>query len=108
MLVVLRGAAQGMEFPLERERVVLGRGPGVDLAFEDAALSRLHVAFEFRKDAFELLDLGSTNGTRVNGAPFQRGELKHGDRIEVGEHQLQYVLEARERRPKTHVVAGAD
>jgi pSer/pThr/pTyr-binding forkhead associated (FHA) protein len=107
-LIVLEGEAQGAEFPLDRERVVLGRGPGVDLAFEDDAMSRLHAAIEWAEGGFSVVDLGSTNGTKHNGAAVERGELKHGDRIELGEHEFQFLLEARERKPRTHVLPGAD
>ena len=63
------GAVAGEEHPLDREKLVLGRGPGVDLAFDDAEMSSQHAAVEFTGEGFRICDLGSTNGTFVNGKP---------------------------------------
>lgn len=106
-LVVLSGPAAGVEHPLERTCTVLGRGPGVDLALPDAEMSRQHVAVEFEGGSFRLRDLGSTNGTVLNGTLIHAAELKHGDRIETGRHLVQFLLERRPERPKTWVVADA-
>jgi pSer/pThr/pTyr-binding forkhead associated (FHA) protein len=96
-LVVLEGPAAGNEHVLDREHVSLGRGPGVDLVFADDAMSREHAVLELQADGYRLRDLGSTNGLRVNGSRVSAADLKHADRIEVGEHVLQYVVERRER-----------
>lgn len=103
-LIVVAGGAEGSEFPIEQEHLTLGRGPGVELAFADTSMSRQHAAIEFSKEGFSIRDLGSTNGTRVNGSEIQGAELKHGDRIEIGEHAFQLVIEKRKRGPKTYVV----
>jgi pSer/pThr/pTyr-binding forkhead associated (FHA) protein len=103
-LVALSGAAAGSEYALEEPRVSLGRGPGVDLAFDDSAMSREHAAFELVEGAFRVRDLASTNGIRVNGSPMLAAELKHGDRLEIGEHEFQYILEEQEPAPRTYVI----
>jgi pSer/pThr/pTyr-binding forkhead associated (FHA) protein len=103
-LVIVEGGAEGSEFALERERCVVGRGPGVDLALEDTAMSRQHAAFERTASGWRVRDLGSTNGLRVNGAPTQVADLKHGDRVELGEHVLQYLVEARDPGPRAYQV----
>jgi pSer/pThr/pTyr-binding forkhead associated (FHA) protein len=103
-LVIVEGGAEGSEFALERERCVVGRGPGVDLALDDAAMSRQHAAFERGAEGWRVRDLGSTNGVRVNGAPVEVADLKHGDRVALGEHVLQYLVEVRERGPRTYKV----
>lgn len=99
-IVVVSGREEGSEFPLQSDRVTIGRGPGVDIAFEDSCMSRQHVALELTGKGYRLIDLGSTNGVVLNGSPVQVGDLKHGDRFEVGEHAFQYVLEERERAPR--------
>jgi pSer/pThr/pTyr-binding forkhead associated (FHA) protein len=66
-LVVVRGKRAGKEHPLDRDKLVLGRGPGVDLAFEDDEMSSQHAAVEFAGEGFRVSDLGSTNGLFVNG-----------------------------------------
>jgi sulfur carrier protein ThiS len=104
ILVIITGDAQGAEHVLDQSRVSLGRGPGVDLSFNDSTMSSQHAALEFRDGGYVVRDLGSTNGTFVNGGRVQAGELKNGDRLEIGENVLQFVLEERERRPKTYVL----
>jgi pSer/pThr/pTyr-binding forkhead associated (FHA) protein len=106
-LVVVRGRGAGDEHALDRSKLVLGRGPGVDVAFDDAEMSRQHVSVEFTGGGFRLCDLGSTNGTLVNGTLVRARELAHGDRIELGQHVLQLRLEPHEVEPKVYCVPDA-
>jgi len=106
-IVVVEGPASGMEYELLSPRTTLGRGPGVDLAFADAAMSKVHAELEWSAGGLRLRDLGSMNGTRVNGAVVQVGELKHGDAFQLGEHAFRLVLEPREREPRTYVLPDA-
>ena len=103
-LVILSGTAKGTEYPLDSARVTIGRGPGVDLAFDDEAMSREHVAVEFSSDGFRMRDLSSTNGTFLNGGEVKLAELKHGDKFQAGEHQFQLVIEERANTPVTYVL----
>ena len=103
-LVVVRGSLAGEEHPLDREKLVLGRGPGVDLAIDDDEMSSQHAAVEFTGAGFRICDLGSTNGTFVNGKPVRAQDLSAGDRIELGRHLLQLRLEERPREPRVHLV----
>jgi len=103
-IVVLSGGAEGSEYILDEAKMRLGRGPDVEFEFEDSAMSREHVVFEFADGAFVLRDLGSTNGTRVNGEPALAHELGHGDRIQVGEHVFQFLIEDREQAPPTYIL----
>lgn len=98
-LVVVSGNGTGVEFRLLSDRLIVGRGPGVDFTVDDQAMSRQHAAFEFGDGEFRIRDLGSMNGVRVNGRPVQVAELGHGDRIEIGSQVLQYVVEARDEEP---------
>jgi len=96
-LVVVEGAAAGSEHVLSSDSYVIGRGDGADLSFADEAMSGSHAAIELGADGFKVRDMGSTNGTFVNGSQVQSADLKHGDKITVGEHTLQYLLEKKER-----------
>ncbi len=107
VLIALGGAAQGSEFALESESMTIGRGPGVDITIDDSSMSRQHAVIDFVKDGFRVTDLGSTNGMFVNGSQVQSVELKHGDRLELGEFGLQLVIEKRKTAPKTYVVDDA-
>ena len=108
VLVVLEGGiAAGTEFPLLQPCVRIGRGPDVELEFDDPELSSVHASILFDSGAFQLTDLGSTNGTQVNERRVAAHELAHGDRIRVGGHLLQLVLEKREAAPRVHVLPDA-
>ncbi len=102
VIVTLSGATAGSEYELESERTTVGRGPGVDIAFADSTMSREHAAFEVMNDAMHVRDLGSTNGVLLNGAPVLDAQLKHGDRLALGEHEFQFVLEDRTREPRAY------
>jgi pSer/pThr/pTyr-binding forkhead associated (FHA) protein len=106
-LVILSGPAAGSEFELDRARTVIGRGPRVDLAFADPELSQRHAALEFEGEGFRLCDLGSTNGSFVNGALVRACGLKSSDRIQLGRFVFQFVLEERERTPRVYVLPDA-
>lgn len=95
VLVALDGPAAGSEYALTSERATLGRGPDVTFAFDDDAMSKQHAAFELATNGFRLVDLDSTNGTTVNGSPVSSADLKHGDKIALGRHTLQFVVEPR-------------
>ena len=103
-LVVINGPAAGSEFVLDRERTVIGRGPGVDLPFRDSAMSREHLAIEMLDDRCRARDLASTNGIRVNESAVLVADLKHGDTLEVGEHRFQVIVEEAERSAGTYLL----
>jgi pSer/pThr/pTyr-binding forkhead associated (FHA) protein len=92
-LVVLEGEAAGSEYVLEAPSLVLGRGPGADITFPDDAMSKQHLALELAAEGYRVRDMGSTNGLLLNGSPTRAADLKHGDRIQLGEHTLQYIVE---------------
>jgi pSer/pThr/pTyr-binding forkhead associated (FHA) protein len=106
-IVVLSGGAAGNEFTLDQPKISMGRGPDVDLPFEDSAMSREHAILEFSDGGFRIRDLGSTNGTQVNDEMIEARNLDHGDRLRIGEHVFQFILEKRERAPKTYVLPDA-
>lgn len=93
LIYSLEGAFLG-EFPLDKERITIGRRPTNDIHIDNLAVSGLHAAIvTIGNDSF-LEDLESTNGTLVNGKPIKKHMLRHGDVIELGKYQLKYVNEA--------------
>ena len=66
------------------ETAVLGRDPKADIVLADARISRRHARFTWGGSGFLLEDLGSKNGTLVNGQPARSTELKHRDWISFG------------------------
>ena len=89
-VVVVEGPATGTEVVVDRGGMVIGRNAGADISLPDDALSGVHAAIELGLAGFRIRDLGSTNGTFVNGSQVQATDLKNGDRITLGEHTLQY------------------
>jgi len=104
VLVMVSGGAAGTEYELDRPELILGRGPGVEVTFDDDTMSRAHAAFDLTEDGFRIRDLASTNGVLLNGKPVQMAELKHGDRIELGAHVFQYIVEERAAEANTYVI----
>jgi len=70
----------------------LGRSPDNDLILRDPATSGHHARVERRGEQFWIVDLGSTNGTLVNGDPIQEKELNHGDRITIGQNAVHFSV----------------
>jgi pSer/pThr/pTyr-binding forkhead associated (FHA) protein len=90
-VIVVEGAAAGIEVVIDRGETLIGRNAGADISLPDEALSGVHATIELGLAGFRIRDLGSTNGTFVNGSQVQATDLKHGDRITLGEHTLQYL-----------------
>ena len=81
------------EFCLNKERMTIGRKPHNDIQIDNLAVSGDHaVIITMQDDAF-IEDLGSTNGTMVNGQPISKHFLQDEDRIELGKYRLKYVKE---------------
>lgn len=81
-LFVLEGLTPGQEFSLVGQQWVLGRSPECDVVLEAAAVSRRHVILSDEEGQFFVKDLGSRNGTYVNGARVEnRAPLSNGDQM---------------------------
>ena len=80
----------GSRVRLAEEPLVIGRLPECDVVLADPNVSRRHA--EVRRDgsAVVLVDLGSTNGTRVNGAHVKQRQLADGDEISIGSSSLRF------------------
>ncbi len=90
LVFVEGGALLGVRVPLGDE-VVLGRDPGCAVPLDAEDVSRRHARIAPEGDGHVVTDLGSTNGTWVNGAAVERHRLAAGDRIGVGAYVLAYV-----------------
>jgi pSer/pThr/pTyr-binding forkhead associated (FHA) protein len=95
-LTVLTGPVAGSEFVLAEARILIGRSAAAGVQLDDPSVSHEHAAIELGPDGFGVRDLASTNGVRVNGAAVEASVLKHGDRLEIGSCELQYVVEPRD------------
>src|SRR4249920_580388 len=82
------------EYPLTKERTTLGRKPHNDIVIDNLAISGEHaMIMTILNDSF-LEDLGSTNGTLVNGQPVKKHFLQSSDTVEIGKYKLKYMNEA--------------
>ncbi len=82
------------EYTLAKERTLIGRKPHNDIQIDNLAVSGEHAAIiTILNDSF-IEDLGSTNGTMVNGKPVKKHFLQNNDVIEIGKHKLKYFNDA--------------
>ena len=92
LVLSLNGAVQG-EFELDQEKFTIGRKPENDIQIDNLAVSGKHSMIITILDDSFLEDLGSTNGTYVNGKLVKKHALKDGDVIAIGKHELKYFNE---------------
>lgn len=92
VLVVLSGSGVGTKKRITGS-AVLGRDPANEVVLADAGVSWHHARIEDRGDAWAILDLGSTNGTVVNGQKHTESMLRSGDRIVLGRTALRFELQ---------------
>lgn len=82
------------EVPLDKERIMIGRKASNEIQIENLAVSGEHACIvTILNDSF-LEDMGSTNGTLVNGNPIKKHILQNNDVIEIGKYKLKYVAGA--------------
>ena len=98
--VVARGAAlvirsgggrAGESFPLEKDRLTVGRRPDSDIFLDDVTVSRDHAILVRRGGDYFLDDCGSLNGTYVNRSRIESHKLTDGDELQVGKYKLAYL-----------------
>lgn len=90
MLILQRGGENGLTWPLEHRTLTIGRGGDCDIVLDDRQISRLHARVVWREDHYEIEDLGSKNGTHLNGRDVLSPQALHdGDEIQVA---LRYKL----------------
>ncbi len=84
-LIVKEGPQLGETYPLEGVELVIGREPGVEIQIDSPGVSRRHARLSLQSGQYFLQDLGSSNGTFLNGERLgQARPLKHGDQIKLG------------------------
>jgi predicted component of type VI protein secretion system len=91
-LILTKQNAPDHEFNLSKSSVSIGRAMTNDIILSDGRVSRNHASIECRPEGCTIIDLGSSNGTRVNGEQVQRAKLKPGDQISLGNSQLIYEI----------------
>ena len=88
----ISGKYQGGEFPLRMNReIIIGRSSDLDMVLVEDMVSRRHAKIAYAGDQITIEDLGSTNGTFVNGEKVKKARLKEGDRVLIGTSILKVV-----------------
>ncbi|HEV8686098.1 MAG TPA: FHA domain-containing protein [Gaiellaceae bacterium] len=85
------GGRSGETFPLEGERVTVGRSPDCDIFLDDVTVSRKHAALTKDGNGFSIQDEGSLNGTFVNRRRVEGAQLEDGDEIQIGKYRLTFL-----------------
>jgi hypothetical protein len=95
-LLIYSGKLRGKTFALPPEgKVVIGRSKDAAITIPDANMSRAHCAITATSQGYRLEDLGSTNGTSVNGKRVREAVLREGDRIVFGETESEFRVKER-------------
>ena len=92
------------------KEIVVGRSSDLDMVLVEEMVSRKHARIAYENDAVVIEDLGSTNGTFVNGEKIKRAQLKEGDRVLIGTSILKVIVmdgsSHEQGRPNLEVVAA--
>ena len=91
LLVVKRGPNAGSRFLLDQPVTTSGRHPDSDIFLDDVTVSRRHAEFRMEGDKFEVVDVGSLNGTYVNREPVDSASLSNGDEVQIGKFRLVFL-----------------
>ena len=96
LLVVKRGPNAGSRFLLDQAVTTAGRHPESDIFLDDVTVSRRHAEFRKNGDSYEVVDVGSLNGTYVNREPKNSSVLSNGDEIQIGKFRLVFLNGSKE------------
>jgi len=90
---IIFGGQEQKSVPLDKPRLVVGREPTCEIHIDNLGISRQHCAFSQRGEAFVVQDLGSSNGTYVNGKKITEHFLNNDDEVVIGKYTLKFKNE---------------
>lgn len=106
-LQVTAGPSAGTHFPMATDEIVVGRATDATLSIPDTSVSRKHCAFKREGNGWVVADLGSGNGTLVNGEPVTEDRpLMSGDVITIGDTVLEFKDESNATLARAPAPAG--
>jgi pSer/pThr/pTyr-binding forkhead associated (FHA) protein len=103
-LVLTLPGGQEQEFALAKANVTVGRATASDIILSDAKVSLNHARLKCDDEGCTLVDLGSKNGTRVNGVRVERAALVSGDVIALGDSTLRFEIAAPQIEPEATLI----
>ena len=92
-LMAISGPDEGASFVIQKSPVRIGRGRNNDFVLSDARSSADHAELRWENGEFRIRDIGSTNGTQLNGSQVTEYAVQDGDQIRVGRTTMMLVLE---------------
>ena len=108
-LIAVVGPLLNMEFPLDDEVTVIGRDAAATVCVKSRSASRRHCEVRRDRGQYLIRDLGSSNGTLVNGLPVTECVLQHGDRIAVSDSVFVFAVDLQaERALRPEVTESGD
>jgi pSer/pThr/pTyr-binding forkhead associated (FHA) protein len=110
VLRFISGKYQGGEFPIVNDKpIIVGRSSDLDMVLVEDMVSRKHARITMQQDQIWIEDLGSTNGSFVNGEKIKRARLKEGDRVLIGTSILKVIAgEGAQRADSTDAKANLE
>ena len=96
LLISHRGPGSGSRFLLDQDLTIAGRHPEADIFLDDVTVSRKHVQISRKRLAFSLEDLGSMNGTYVDGNRVDTIDLTDGAEVLIGKFRLTFYSSKKE------------
>ena len=97
-LVVTRGPTAGSRYALDEDVVTIGRHPDSTIFLDDVTVSRRHAEIVHTESGYEVVDVGSLNGTYLNRERIDDAPLDDGDELQIGKFKLAFYTRAAEAR----------
>ncbi|MCB1269058.1 MAG: FHA domain-containing protein [Microthrixaceae bacterium] len=91
-LVVTRGPTAGSRYALDEDVVTIGRHPDSTIFLDDVTVSRRHAEIVHTESGYEVVDVGSLNGTYLDGDRVEEAVLREGAQVQVGKYRLVFVI----------------
>ena len=98
MLIALSGPARGARFLLDSDQIQIGRSTENEIFLDDVTVSRKHALIKRSGEEFSVTDLGSLNGTYLNGVSTTSAKLEEGSELQIGKFRLHFFLGGKARR----------
>lgn len=91
LLIVTRGPNAGTRYVISSDVLVIGRHPGCEFFLDDVTVSRRHAEIRRSGESFTLHDIGSLNGTYLNGERVETAALRSGDELRIGKYVIDFL-----------------
>jgi len=91
LIVRAGGGRAGETFPLEHERITIGRSPDCEIFLDDVTVSRDHAVLVEEGGKYTVEDQGSLNGTFVNRRRIESAPLAEGDELQIGKYRMTFI-----------------